>query len=48
MQVFHSLPEAIRSGYQVVERTSSGYLVRTRTLSGWAFALVDVRSRLKA
>ncbi len=45
MLVFQSLPEAIRAGYQIVERTSSGYLVRIRTASGWALALVDVRSR---
>jgi hypothetical protein len=43
MQVFNSLPEALRAGYHVVDRTSSGYLVRIKTNRGWAMALVDVR-----
>jgi hypothetical protein len=42
MLVFHSLPEAIRAGYQIVEPTSRGYLVRIRTTGGWALALVDL------
>jgi hypothetical protein len=43
MQVFHSLPEALRAGYHIVDRTSTGYLVRIKTGRGWALALVDVR-----
>jgi hypothetical protein len=43
MLVFHSLPDAIRAGYQIVEPTSSGYLVRIRTTGGWALALVELR-----
>jgi hypothetical protein len=46
MLVFHSLPDAIRAGYQIVEPTSSGYLVRIRTRSGWAMALVELRSSI--
>ena len=40
-QVFTSLPDAIRAGYQVYDRTNTGYLVRTRTDQGWALAIVD-------
>ena len=43
MQVFDSLPEAIRAGFQVLEQTSTGYVVRTMTARGWALALVDLR-----
>jgi hypothetical protein len=46
MLVFHSLPEAIRAGYQILEPTSSGYLVRIRTVNGWAMALVELRPTL--
>jgi hypothetical protein len=46
MLVFHSLPQAIRAGYQIVEPTSNGYLVRIRTAKGWALALVELRSGL--
>jgi hypothetical protein len=39
--VFRSLPEALRAGYQVYDRTNAGYLVRTRTPQGWGLAIVD-------
>jgi Ca2+-binding EF-hand superfamily protein len=39
---FTSLPEAIRAGFQVYDRTSDGYLVRTRTSVGWALAVVTL------
>lgn len=42
LQVFRSLPDAMRAGYQVYDRTECGYLVRTRTPEGWALAIVDV------
>ena len=40
IQVFSSLAEAIRNGFEVYERASFGYLVRTRTAAGWALAVV--------
>lgn len=43
--VFLSLPDAIRAGYHVYDRTDTGYLVRTRTDDGWALAIVDCRPR---
>lgn len=43
LQVFHSLEEAIKAGYQVYDRTSDGYLVRTRTAAGWAIAIVKIK-----
>jgi hypothetical protein len=46
MIVFRSLPDAMRAGYQIYDRTDSGYLVRTRTPEGWALALVDCRPGL--
>jgi hypothetical protein len=47
MLVFHSLPEALQAGFEVVDRTATGYLVRTKTARGWALALVDVRRPAK-
>jgi hypothetical protein len=47
MQVFDSLPEAIRAGFQVFDHTPTGYVVRTMTARGWALALVELR-RMKA
>jgi hypothetical protein len=38
--VFHSLVEAVKSGYQVYDRTDFGYLVRIRTAAGWQLAIV--------
>ena len=38
--VFTTLAEALRAGYQIVDRTSDGYVVRTKTAAGWAMALV--------
>jgi hypothetical protein len=43
IQVFNTLADALRAGYQVYDRTEHGYLVRTRTASGWAMALVTCR-----
>jgi hypothetical protein len=43
LQVFRSLPDALKAGYQVYDRTDCGYLVRTRTPEGWALAIVDCR-----
>ena len=40
VMVFKSIPEALRAGYQVYDRTADGYLVRIRTERGWALALV--------
>jgi hypothetical protein len=40
IQVFKTLADALRAGYQVYDRTSEGYLVRARTASGWALAVV--------
>lgn len=40
IQVFKTLADALRAGYQVYDRTADGYLVRTRTAHGWAIALV--------
>jgi hypothetical protein len=37
--VFDSLAQAIRAGYQVIDRTSDGFLVRTRPEAGWAIAI---------
>jgi hypothetical protein len=45
--VFHSLAEAVRAGYQVVDRTSYGYLVRIRLSSGWAMAEVHVHAGVR-
>ena len=43
--VFPTLPEAVRNGFEVYERSRDGYLVRTRTEAGWALALVrEVKS----
>lgn len=42
LRVFRSLPEALRAGYGVYDRTKSGYLVRIRTSTGWAMAIVDL------
>jgi hypothetical protein len=41
--VFNSLPEAIRAGFQIYDRTRDGYLVRRRTPGGWAMAVVNCR-----
>jgi hypothetical protein len=38
--VFRSLVDAVRAGYQIVDRTSDGYIVRAKTTAGWALALV--------
>jgi hypothetical protein len=40
LQVFKTLAEALRAGFQVEDRTSNGYLVRLRTAQGWQRALV--------
>lgn len=40
--VFSSLTEAVKSGYQVYDRTPTGYLVRTRTENGYALAIVEI------
>ena len=40
IQVFKTLADALRAGYQVYDRTSDGYLVRARTANGWAMAVV--------
>jgi hypothetical protein len=40
IQVFKTLADALRAGYQVYDRTSEGYLVRARTANGWALAVV--------
>lgn len=45
MEIFRSLQDAVRAGYQVYDRTGTGYLVRIRTLEGWAMAIVDCRPR---
>jgi hypothetical protein len=42
MIVFRSVPEALRAGYQLYERTEDGYLARMRTERGWALALVVI------
>jgi hypothetical protein len=44
IQVFRSLAEALRCGFQVYDKTAEGYLVRCRTANGWAMALVVVKS----
>jgi hypothetical protein len=41
--VFHSLAEALRAGFEVLERNREGYLVRTRTGGGYALGLVVLR-----
>lgn len=40
MKIFTNLPEALRAGYHVFERTPDGYLVRIRLEHGFALALV--------
>ncbi len=40
IQVFKTLADALRAGYQVYDRTPDGYRVRTRTANGWAIAIV--------
>jgi len=44
MLIFHSVPEALRAGYQIYDRTQTGYLVRIKTDRGWALALVELAS----
>ena len=41
--VFHSLANAIHSGFQVYDKTSEGYLVRRSTGSQWELALVILK-----
>jgi hypothetical protein len=43
MRVFKSLEEAIRHGYEVVDRIEEGYLVRIKTPAGWAMAFAMER-----
>lgn len=42
LEIFRSLADALRAGYQVYDRTTDGYLVRTRTASGWEIAMVCI------
>lgn len=47
VMVFDNLPDAIKKGYQVYERTKTGYTVRIRNNDGhWAFALVDLTKKI--
>jgi hypothetical protein len=48
LQVFRSLTEALREGYQVDHLTREGYVVRTRTPRGWTMALVAVSASSSA
>ena len=43
IQVFHSINEALRAGFQVYDKTREGYLVRIQQKGQWAFALVVVQ-----
>jgi hypothetical protein len=38
--VFHSVAEAVRAGYQIIDRTADGYLVRARVDGHWVLAMV--------
>jgi hypothetical protein len=45
---FNNLPDAIRAGFQVYDRTPNGYLVRKMISNNagqdrWAMAIVDLR-----
>lgn len=40
---FTSLTDAIKSGFQVYDKTADGYLVRKRTPAGMALAVVVLR-----
>lgn len=45
VQVFRSLQDALKRGYQVYELTPTGYKVRIRENNGpWAFAFVEERA----
>jgi hypothetical protein len=41
IQVFRSLGEAIRAGFEIYDRTAKGYVVRTRLNGYWQMALVE-------
>ena len=43
LQVFATLADALRAGFQVYDRRPEGYLVRTRTLTGWAYAIARMK-----
>jgi hypothetical protein len=43
IMTFNSISSALRTRYQVYERTESGYLVRIKTQAGWALARVDCK-----
>lgn len=43
LMVFRNLDEALRNGYEVLDRTAWGYVVRTTTDHGYALAIVDLR-----
>ena len=41
--VFRNLPEALRAGYHVYDRTPNGYVMRTRRNGTWALAIVNCK-----
>jgi hypothetical protein len=42
--VFNTVSDAIRAGFQIIDRNADGYLARCKTERGWAMALIDLRS----
>jgi hypothetical protein len=43
LEVFHSLADALRAGWQVCDRFTDGYIVRRRSAAGMVMALVVLR-----
>jgi hypothetical protein len=46
MRVFRSVPEALRAGFQVYDRTPNGYLARAQIDGRWQMALIELRGGL--
>jgi len=42
LQVFRTLSEAIKAGYEVYDLTSDGYVLRKLTPQGWTMALAEL------
>lgn len=45
IQVFSSMADALRAGFEPYDRTADGYLVRMKTARGWGLALVVERTK---